>query len=96
MKATGVNNHTKKRLKELMAEGYNPGEISSMIQVEEKSVENWMRHFAPELFPVDDEMITMDNSKDEIVAFAVANNIEIDETDTKEVLIETIDAALND
>jgi len=97
MKATGVNSHTKKQLRELQAEGYSAEEISSMIQVEEKAVANWMRHFVPEeVISVGEQAPTMSNSKDEIVAFAADNDIEIDETDTKEVLIETMDAALND
>jgi hypothetical protein len=88
MKATGVNNYTKKRLKELMDEGYTAGEISDKLQVEEVSVKAWMEHFGAEPDAV--VIPTMSNSKDEIIAFAVANEIDIDEDDSKADLLETI------
>lgn len=51
MKATGVDQSSKFQLKRLAAEGYTAEEISSMIQVEEKSVKSWMKHlgFGPQV-----------------------------------------------
>ena len=44
MKAQGVDRTSKFRLIKLADEGYTAEEISSMIQVEEKSVKGWMKH----------------------------------------------------
>ena len=90
MKATGVTNYTKAKLKSLMVEGYTAEEISSMIQVEEKAVRNWMEHFSKEVKSEGVTLPQMSNSKEEILEFAVANNVPLGEGDTKEVMLEAI------
>ncbi len=45
MKATGVDFSSKNKIRALQTEGYTAEEISSIIQVEEKCVQNWMDHF---------------------------------------------------
>ena len=42
----------------------------------------------------EDESVNMDNTKAEILAFAEANGIEVDEDDTKAELLDVIDDAL--
>jgi transposase len=90
MKATGVNNHTKAQLKELMATGYDAEEISSMIQVEQSAVENWMKSFSKEVKAEGVTLPQMSNSRTEIYEFAVAHRVDIGEDDTKEMMLEAI------
>lgn len=94
---SGANYVDQGRIRDLQAEGNSAEDVSNMLQIELSCIESFFAHFSGTPQPGESNgparsELSMDLSKDVLLGIAHDHEVELDEADTKAVIIEKIEA----